>query len=647
MGSVSFDRVLSCPSLPSLPGVAVEVLELTRDANVNLRRIAESVQNDAALTGKILRTVNSSFYGLTKPCPSISRAIGYLGLNTVKSLVLGFSLVDAINGGGRSGSFDYMSFWRRGVYGAAGARLLADATRAFDPEEAFTAGLLQDIGMIALLSALREEYERIVDDVADAHPALIVAERRAFETDHAQVGAMLAEKWRLPASFVESIRLHHDVERASGEHRDLVRLVALANLAAAALTVPDRAPVLASFRRNAAEWFSLKPDRCDDLFVRMAEGAAQLSSLFRLDTGRAADARAVLDEAGEQLLAHQVSIQTESTQLRESNQRLVHESITDALTGARNRRHFDERLPEAFDVARLAGGAISVVFVDGDRFKSVNDVHGHGAGDQVLREIARRLKGVVEPAGLVARYGGEEFVAMLPNHDRRAAATLAERARRAIEAAPIRVDSIAGGAIDLPVTISVGAAAYEPSAADALPTANHLVKAADRAMYAAKAAGRNCVRVFKPGPHRASAPGAHPLASPACHILLVEDDPLAARFIVSAFESVPGARCTLVGSAEEARRALDAADPPVSMVVCDQWLPGKSGIELVRDLRADAARHTLPIVVTSASSDERTMQECLRAGASAFCAKSRFSEDAVGTARRLIDEWCGQTAAHA
>ena len=92
------ERVLSCPRLPTLPAVAIQVLELSSDADVRLSDLAYVIQNDQALASKVLRTVNSSDYGLSTPRPTISRAIAYLGLNTVRTLALSFTLVETIDG---------------------------------------------------------------------------------------------------------------------------------------------------------------------------------------------------------------------------------------------------------------------------------------------------------------------------------------------------------------------------------------------------------------------------------------------------------------------------------------------------------------------------------------------------------------------
>jgi two-component system cell cycle response regulator len=116
MKQVTIEQVIANPALVSLPSVALDVLALTRRPGVKLSDIAAVVQNDQALTAKILKTVNSSFYGLPRPCPTITRALTYLGLSAVKSLVLGFSLIDTAR---QSDGLDMISHWRRGIYSAA------------------------------------------------------------------------------------------------------------------------------------------------------------------------------------------------------------------------------------------------------------------------------------------------------------------------------------------------------------------------------------------------------------------------------------------------------------------------------------------------------------------------------------------------
>jgi len=190
MQQVDLQEVLSCSTLPSLPAVAARLLELTSDPDVELSKIAELVQQDQALSAKVLKTVNSSFYGLGSPCGSIDRAMGFLGLNTVKSLVLGFSLVEMTDGA--EAGFDIDAHWRRAIIGATGARVVAERVGGLDIEEAFTASLFQDIGMLACFAAMKLRYVNAIKEAP--HNEVCGVERDAFGIDHAQVGGAAGEQ---------------------------------------------------------------------------------------------------------------------------------------------------------------------------------------------------------------------------------------------------------------------------------------------------------------------------------------------------------------------------------------------------------------------------------------------------------------------
>ncbi len=172
--------------------------------------------------------------------------------------------------------------------------------------------------------------------------------------------------------------------------------------------------------------------------------------------------------------------------LQENYRKSLSLALTDGLTGLYNRRYLSVHLDGL--LARLSDGATgpSLLLIDIDWFKRVNDTHGHAAGDAVLRELTVRIARYVRTFDLFARYGGEEFVVVLPETDRRVAEGVAERLRMVVAETPFHVDE---ASVDLPVTISIGLAVT----ADARETPDSLLRRADEALYAAKAAGRNRV----------------------------------------------------------------------------------------------------------------------------------------------------------
>jgi len=165
---------------------------------------------------------------------------------------------------------------------------------------------------------------------------------------------------------------------------------------------------------------------------------------------------------------------------------LFEASVTDALTGAFNRDHFDTQLAAELSYARRHKTELSLVMFDVDFFKKVNDTYGHPAGDQVLVRIARTVTGMIRTEDVFARYGGEEFALILRGVSVSGAAALAERLRGAVEALSIPSDK---GTIR--VTVSAGCAGVSGSAE---VSAEDLVGAADKRLYAAKHGGRNRVR---------------------------------------------------------------------------------------------------------------------------------------------------------
>ena len=172
--------------------------------------------------------------------------------------------------------------------------------------------------------------------------------------------------------------------------------------------------------------------------------------------------------------------------------RLVRNGFTDALTGWRNRRYLQNRLREELARCRRERRALTCLMIDVDHFKLINDLHGHLAGDEVLRQIARRIEGAIRGSDVAARYGGEEFVILLPGTDHDAGAALAERIRRAVAD---KAFETTGSAEPLSVTVSIGVAEHRAGG----ETEDHevaglrLLARADVALYEAKAGGRNRV----------------------------------------------------------------------------------------------------------------------------------------------------------
>jgi two-component system cell cycle response regulator len=179
--------------------------------------------------------------------------------------------------------------------------------------------------------------------------------------------------------------------------------------------------------------------------------------------------------------------------LRSTYRRSLSLALTDGLTGVYNRRYLDAHLVGQLGRTVRTGKPLGVLLIDIDRFKAINDNNGHDVGDQVLREVSRRIGAHVRSFDTVARYGGEEFVVVMPDADAAAAMTVAERLRSTLADTPVAVGG--AGVPEIPVSVSIGVAVTDDGSISPGEAAHKILRRADRALYAAKAAGRDCVRL--------------------------------------------------------------------------------------------------------------------------------------------------------
>lgn len=488
MNDQLLQRIRQCPSLPSLPAIAMQVLELAQKADVDIAEIARIISKDPALSGKILRTVNSSFYGRSQHVSTISHALVILGLQSVKTLVLGFSLVSNLTKN-KSNGFKHITYWRRSIYSATAARAIALKAGIVQQEEAFLAALLQDIGMLVLDQVLGDEYGAVYSK-ATTHQDLAAVEAAAIGADHAEVAGVIAEMWKLPPVLCVPVSQHHvPAEVKDPALRKITEVVNLSGQCADVFVDAEPAVAIKAVRAASLSYFEMSPADVDILLDEVGRKTKEVASLFEINIGAAVQYEAILKKANEALVEITLQSQLQANSLQQQNQELKVAATTDGLTGLANRKCFDDFLAEQFGVALKAAKPLSLLMIDIDKFKSVNDRFGHPAGDSVIRTIGRLLKTAARKQDLAARYGGEEMVLILPGAPRAIASAIAETIRRAIAARPVQHE-----ATTISITASIGVACFEPGSP--ISQASHLIRAADLALYNAKHSGRNCVKVF-------------------------------------------------------------------------------------------------------------------------------------------------------
>lgn len=488
------ERVMNCRSLPTLPAVAMRVVELTNSDKVSMRDLAETIQNDQGLSAKVLRTVNSSLFGLRARCASINQAIVMLGLSTVKTLALGFSLVGAIKDA-EVGGMDLSDYWRRALFSGISGRSIAAKAGLANPEEAFLGGLLQDLGMIALSQTLGPSYSKILAAAKGDHRLVCKLELEALEIQHPDVGAMLARRWKLPESLVMPIKYHERASAAPVEHSSLCRAVGLGNIAADILISPEPAVFLRKFYQRADQWFGLTTLQADDVLKVISSQTREIAHLLNVPTGGVPSAESVIESARRQLALIVIPPTDDDAAVSS-----VDVLGVDDLTGAANRYRLEQSLMVALEQARANVGSMAFALFDIEELDAINAQFGTDAGDTVLINIAGRLDRLFRPmGGVVSRFDAGRFAALVAKADRSAMLALCERARLLIAGEPIRLIAAAHGAPpEVTVSCSVGVMCVDHADADRYEDVSHITRIVEQASIAAKKAGRNNIRVYAP-----------------------------------------------------------------------------------------------------------------------------------------------------
>ncbi|MGR9114905.1 MAG: GGDEF domain-containing response regulator [Gammaproteobacteria bacterium] len=605
----NFEELKAAERLPSPSGTALAIIKLVQQDDATVQQVAQLVQADPALSGRILRFANSAAFGARRPIVSVPDAVVMMGMHTVRNFALSLSLVgDHLEG--RCQGFDYEAYWAKSLILAVAIAAITSRERTASPEEAFTLGLLADIGRLALATAWPDIYSGCLG--AATGKQLLKLERENFDIDHKSLSFVLLSDWGLPGIFLESLKqaeeqIHTVRSRANRlaeqfvfakrianycltdetskidllpalqkeAHQHAMDETILADFIHEVLTqwrewgtlihvktslpksippvetglkilVVDDDPILLDRLTTLLEAQGHHVEACRDSdtalqklveqpihlvvagrHITPMDGLSLCKSLrsttfgknfylIMLTANESEDALAQafdaeIDDyitkpvnlkvllarirAGQRIIKLQQELWRERKEIERSrselalaNRRLERIAHTDLLTSLPNRRYALGRLEQEWESSRRFNRPLSILMMDLDHFKSINDTLGHDAGDQALEHTAKIICKVKRSSDIACRLGGEEFMIIAINTEGESALKLAERIRNAIEKNQPQK-------LTLPrrMTMSIGIA----SSTGAKPGWRELMTLADQAMYHVKRSGRNGVHLRK------------------------------------------------------------------------------------------------------------------------------------------------------
>lgn len=269
--------------LPTLPDVVAKVNQLVSDPNTSAADINDVISKDPSLSARILKLVNSPFYGFPRRITTITYAVVILGFTAVRNLALSAFVFDAFKGRKEKNLFDLKAFWTHSITTAMAARFIARKVDGEEEEDAFMGGLLHDIGKTVMNQYLRDDLDKVVQTVASEDTLFLDAERAVLDYDHIELGALLLERWNLPPRLVEIVRYHRAVADASPESRKATAVVHLAKILVRALCIGNagdrRIPCL---QPAAWEALGLTWDEVDHLMSQIRAESDRARDFFQL-----------------------------------------------------------------------------------------------------------------------------------------------------------------------------------------------------------------------------------------------------------------------------------------------------------------------------------------------------------------------------
>jgi putative nucleotidyltransferase with HDIG domain len=228
VGTITLNELVSrIDEIPIFPQTVSKILKLVDDPKTNIRDIENEILKDQGFTTKVLKLANSAYFGVSRQIKTVSQATTLLGFQAIRSMVLASSVGSVLSKELIGYALEREALWKQSQICAITARVISKKIKFPQPDQAYTAGLLKDIGKVILDHYLNDQFQNIMDQINEGNKPFLEVEEEILGFNHCQVGARIAEKWKLPEDLVEAIAYHHQPEKAQLN----LKLVAITHVA--------------------------------------------------------------------------------------------------------------------------------------------------------------------------------------------------------------------------------------------------------------------------------------------------------------------------------------------------------------------------------------------------------------------------------
>jgi diguanylate cyclase (GGDEF)-like protein len=490
--------------LPSPPSIAVRILEAIKKDEASFQELARIISSDPALAAKILMVANSSFYNITRKIDSIPRALTILGTNIIKNIALSFVIAKGLRGPSEDG-FDFDFFWKRALTAAVSADIISPVISAKN-EDIFVTSLLQDIGIVIMYFCRTGDYLKVLDEKRASLSGIEAAEKKVFGFDHQELGSEVLKRWGIPETIYGPVRYHHRYHDVPQRFQIISHLLWLSDKMSSVYHGTRSAEKIQDIKNIICGDYGANEEELESIIDSVANKSLEILSFFEIEPGNMKPFSQILQEANEELGKLNLSYEQLTVELKQAkekaekfalelkntNEQLREMTFRDGLTGLYNHRYFQDLMGKELSRSRRYKKSFSLMMLDLDHFKKINDEYGHPVGDLVLKQVCKSIKDTIRDCDIAARYGGEEFAIVLPETELGGAIIVAERLRKAIEQLQIDTNGCRIG-----VTASVGLTSYHPSTKKI--GKSEILSEADIALYNSKNKGRNMTSIYKNG----------------------------------------------------------------------------------------------------------------------------------------------------